>query len=572
MKIKQELKFYSPLPNRLVLRVVVVLWIFLGCAIAQAESVKPPGWAVASAHPLATDAAYWVAEHGGNAFDAAVAVSAALGVVEPMGSGIGGGGFWLIHRAQDGLEIMVDGRERAPLSAHKNMYLDDSGEVIDEASLNGPLASGIPGEPAALAHIAEKYGQLSLAESLSPAIKIAREGFPVSARFQRLVKFRHGAFNSKARQLFLENDQPPELGTLVKQPELAATLNEISARGHDGFYGGWVASTLVSEITTAGGIWTQKDLDEYQIVERTPITGHYRGAKFVSASLPSSGGIVLSEMLNMLQAIEAWQRDRISRTHTIIEVMRRAYRDRALYLGDSDFINVDQGKLTSSPYAQQQISDLTERATASVELSNPGSLQKEGENTTHFSIIDDQGNRVAATLSINYPFGSGFVSAGTGVVLNNEMDDFVSKPGAANVYGLVGGEANSIEPGKRPLSSMSPTFVETDQIVAVVGTPGGSRIITMVLLALLELVDNSERDIQEVVDLPRFHHQYLPDEITYEPGAFDEELTSALKLKGHALKERERTYGNMHAVLWELDRNKLSAASDGRGEGAARVW
>ena len=394
----------------------------------------------------------------------------------------------------------------------------------------------------------------------------------MSARFQRLVEFRREVFNTKGRQLFLNNDQAPGLGTLIIQPELADTLNEMSARGHDGFYRGWVASTLVSEVTTAGGIWTQNDLDEYQIVERAPIIGQYRNARFVSASLPSSGGIVLSEMLNMLQATESWQQDRISRMHTIVEVMRRAYRDRALYLGDSDFVVIDQDKLTSPQYAQQQISDLAERATPSVELSTTGSNLKEGANTTHFSIIDDQGNRVAATLSINYPFGSGFVSAGTGVVLNNEMDDFVSKPGAANVHGLVGGEANSIEPGKRPLSSMSPTFVETDQMVAVIGTPGGSRIITMVLLALLELVDNGERDIQKVVNLPRFHHQYLPDKITYEPGAFDGELVSALELKGHALTERERTYGNMHAVLWELDRNKLSAASDGRGEGAARVW
>ena len=572
MTVKQRSKFERSRSNHVVPGLVFFLWIFIGCAIAQAAPVKPPGWAVASAHPLATDAAYWVAEKGGNAFDAAVAVSAALGVVEPMGSGIGGGGFWLIHQASDGLEIMVDGRERAPLGAHKNMYLDDGGEVIAGASLDGPLAAGIPGEPAALVHIAEKYGQLSLADSLSPAIKIARDGFPVSARFQRLAEFRHEAFNAKARRLFLDDDQVPELGTLIKQPELAATLSEISARGHSGFYGGWVASTLVSEVTTAGGIWTQKDLDDYQIVERAPVEGRYRGARFVSASLPSSGGIVLSEMLNMLQASEAWKQERFNRTHTIIEVMRRAYRDRALYLGDSDFVAVDQNKLTSPQYAQQQISNLVEHATPSAELSKSGSTLKEGENTTHFSIIDDQGNRVAATLSINYPFGSGFVSGGTGVVLNNEMDDFVSKPGAANVYGLVGGEANSIEAGKRPLSSMSPTFVETDQMVAVIGTPGGSRIITMVLLALLELVDNGERDIQKVVNLPRFHHQYLPDSITYEPGAFDEELVSALKRKGHALKERERTYGNMHAVLWELDRNKLSAASDRRGEGAARVW
>lgn len=565
MKVKQLL-------TQAMVRLLVTVWITLSCAIAQAGSARPPGWAVATAHPMATNAAYWVATKGGNAFDAAVAVSAALAVVEPMGSGIGGGGFWLIYRAEDGLEVMVDGRERAPLSAHKNMYLDEQGEVVAKASLDGPLAAAIPGEPAALVHMAKKYGRLGLAESLTPAVKLAAEGFPVSDRFRRLVKFRQPAFNAKARQLFLDDNQVPELGTIIKQAELAATLNEMSANGRGGFYTGWVASTLISEVTTAGGIWSQQDLTNYQIVERPPIVGHYRGARFVSASLPSSGGIVLSQMLNMLQASEAWQQDRATRTHTIVEVMRRAYRDRALYLGDSDFVKVDQSMLTSQDYAQRQIADLTERATPSAELSNMDSTRSEGEDTTHFSIIDDHGNRVAATLSINYPFGSGFVSAGTGIVLNNEMDDFVSKPGAANVYGLVGGDANSIEPGKRPLSSMSPTFVETEQTIAVVGTPGGSRIITMVLLALLELVDNGERDLDQVVNLPRFHHQYFPDHITYEPDAFDDEAATALKSKGHSLNERERPYGNMHAVLWELDRNQLSAASDQRGEGKARVW
>lgn len=252
--------------------------------------------------------------------------------------------------------------------------------------------------------------------------------------------------------------------------------------------------------------------------------------------------------------------------------MRRAYRDRALYLGDSDFVNVNQEKLISAEYAREQISNLTDRATSSDDLSNLDIKNAEGQNTSHFSIIDDEGNRVAATLSINYPFGSGFVSAGTGVVLNNEMDDFASKPGKANVYGLVGGKANSIEPGKRPLSSMSPTFIETDEIIAVIGTPGGSRIITMVLLALLELLDKDERDIDKVVNLPRFHHQYLPDHITFEPDAFDAEMISALQSRGHTLKAREHPYGDMQAVLWELRNNKLTAASDQRGEGSARVW
>ena len=571
MKVKNRPTITTLSARRYVLFKLFLLLSAVVCGQAQAGP-KPPGWAVASAHPEATEAAHWVARQGGNAFDAAVAVSAALSVVEPMGSGIGGGGFWLIHRVEDGLEVMVDGRERAPLKAHSNLYLDDQGEVIPRASLDGVLAAGIPGEPAALAHIAQRYGRLDLSVSLRPAIELATNGFAVGPRFQRLAEFRQAAFNAKAQQLFLSDNQAPDLGSVIRQPELASTLQAMADQGHDGFYAGWVASTLVSEVSTAGGIWTQTDLSDYQIVERAPAHGLYRGARLVSASLPSSGGIVLMQILNMLETKQVWHENRASRAHIIVEAMRRAYRDRALHLGDSDFIEVDQTKLLSPEYARQQISDVGERATPSTALSDDNTHAAEGENTSHFSIIDDAGNRVAATLSINYPFGSGFVSAGTGVVLNNEMDDFVSKPGTANVYGLVGGEVNAIEGGKRPLSSMSPTFIETDEWVAVIGTPGGSRIITMVLLAALELLDQKGRDLQSIVDLPRFHHQYLPDHITYEPGALDDETISELQLKGHQLKRRDRSYGDMHAVLWDLRSNALSAASDHRGEGSARIW
>lgn len=552
---------------------VLAAWVTLYSCSVRADTTKPPGWAVASAHTAATEAAYRVANLGGNAFDAAIAVSAALSVVEPMSSGIGGGGFWLIHRAEDGFQIMIDGRERAPLKAHRDMYLDEQGNAVDGLSLNGPLAAGIPGEPAALAHIAAKYGRLDLAVSLRPAIDLAREGFAVTPRFQGMVEFRHPVFNTPARRLFLDGDQVPELGYVIRQPELAATLSAIAAEGHDGFYHGWVASTLVSELIRTGGIWSQRDLSEYHVVERMPVVGRYREARFVSAAPPSSGGIVLGHILNILQLRSAWELDRVDRTHTIVEAMRRAYRDRALYLGDPDFVAVDQTRLTSMEHANQAVEDMNAVATPSAEL-NPGAGRGQGEgvDTSHFSIIDDEGNRVAATLSINYPFGCGYVSSGTGVVLNNEMDDFVSKPGVANVYGLVGGKANSIAPGKRPLSSMSPTFVETDEIVAVIGTPGGSRIITMVLLAMLELLDNAERNLDNVVNLPRYHHQYLPDRITLEPGAFDQELTAGLQQKGHVLNERKRTYGDMHAVLWQKAGNRLTAASDGRGEGSAKVW
>lgn len=550
----------------------LLLWAALCASAFAADSPRPPGWAVATAHPSATEAAHWVAQQGGNAFDAAVAVTAALGVVEPVGSGLGGGGFWLIHRARDGFQTMVDGRERAPLKAHKDMYLDDAGEVIRGASLNGPLAAGIPGEPAALAHIAQSYGRLPLSVSLRPAIELASEGFQVGERFRKRMEWRKSVFNARGRELFLRDGQTPEIGTVVSQPELAATLREISVKGRDGFYTGWVASTLVSEIATAGGIWTQQDLSAYRVIEREPIVIRYHGARIVSASLPSSGGIVLGQILNMLQLRPSPRDDRVDRVHTVVEAMRRAYRDRALFLGDADFVNIDQGVLIEPAYARRQIMNMSDVATPSAKLTTGEPGQARGEDTSHFSIIDDEGNRVAATLSINYPFGSGFVSRGTGVILNNEMDDFVSKPGVANVYGLVGGAANAIEPGKRPLSSMSPTFVETDEFIAIVGTPGGSRIITMVLLAMLELLDQGQRDIDAVVNLPRYHHQYLPDKITYEPAALDEASVSALQARGHELEQRQSPYGDMHAVLWDLINNRLSAASDGRGEGQARLW
>ncbi len=453
---------------------------------ANTDVLRPPSWAVATAHPSATEAAFRVAQQGGNAFDAAVAVTAALAVVEPMGSGMGGGGLWLIHRARDGYQSMVDGRERAPLRARKGMYLDDDGELIPDASLNGPLAAAIPGEPAAVAHIAENYGRLPLAVSLEPAIELADKGFHIGERFRRLVEWRQSVLNKPAREIFLSGGQVPAAGSVIRQPQLAATLREIAARGHDGFYEGWVASTLVSEILSAGGIWSQRDLSEYRVVERSPVVMHYSDARIVSATLPSSGGIVLAQILNMLSLRLPSAGDRVQRVHTIVEAMRRAYRDRALYLGDADFVDIDLEALTSLEYARQLAADISNVATPSVQLADSELGRAAGQDTSHFSIIDNEGNRVAATLSINYPFGSGFVSRGTGITLNNEMDDFVSKPGVANAYGLVGGVANSIESGKRPLSSMSPTFVEGDDFVAVVGTPGGSRIITMVLLALLE--------------------------------------------------------------------------------------
>jgi gamma-glutamyltranspeptidase/glutathione hydrolase len=525
--------------------------------------------AIATAHPMATQAGMNILKQGGNAFDAAVAVSATLAVVEPYSSGIGGGGFWLLHRVSDQKQVMIDGRERAPLSATETLYQDKQGHVIPGLSVDGPLAAGIPGEPAALVHIAKHYGRLPLKTSLAPAIRAAREGFEVDAYYQRMVKFRKKVLTKwpDSASVFLDHGGIPALGKRIKQPDLANTLQALADRGWDGFYKGVVAKQLVQAVRDAGGIWSEKDLAEYRVVEREPVKFEYRGKTIVSASPPSSGGIALATILNILSGYDLSNLDEASRTHLIVEAMRRAYRDRAEYLGDPDFVKIPS-RLTDPIYAAGLRASIHKNSAMPSRLLPGKADPSSGFHTTHFSILDTQGNRVAATLSINYPFGSGFVAKGTGVLLNDEMDDFSAKPGVPNVYGLVGAKANAIQPGKRPLSSMSPTFVENDEGVAILGTPGGSRIITMVLLGILEA--EKSRNPQDWVSLPRFHHQYLPDQIQYEKGAFDEVTIARLQGLGHTLKQVSR-YGNMQALYWGYQRRQVKAASDPRGVGQALI-
>jgi len=550
-------------------RLLFLLMILPSLSLAAGQ--PPPAAAVASAHPMATAAGHEILAAGGNAFDAAVAVSAALAVVEPYSSGIGGGGFWLLHRAVDGFETMVDGRERAPLAATRDMFLDDKGEVVPGASMNGPLSAGIPGEPAALTHISETYGSLPLSQVLAPAIRYAREGFPVTTHYRRMAGFRLEVLRSSkpAAEIFLKDGDVPPLGHLIKQPDLANTLEALVRNGAAGFYRGEVASQMLKAVRKAGGIWQQQDFDNYAPVERQPIRGHYRGLTITSAAPPSSGGVALVSMLNILQNYTFQNLDKTTRTHLIVEAMRRAYRDRAEYLGDPDFVPVPIGRLTHPYYASGLAASIRlDRATSSSEL--PGVIAEPGGNhTTHFSILDKAGNYVSATLSINYPFGSGFVAAGTGVLLNDEMDDFSAKPGTPNAYGLIGAEANAIAPGKRMLSSMSPTFVSGPDGVAILGTPGGSRIITMVLLGILEYADS--KGPSAWVSRPRFHHQYLPDTVFYEADAFSNEEALALEALGHHLEKADTTWGNMQAVLWDTRHGTVTAASDPRGEGQALV-
>ena len=506
---------------------------------------------------------------GGNAFDAAVAVAAVLAVVEPFSSGLGGGGFFLLHEQGDGRQVFVDARETAPLEATEDLFQAGDGSVIPRLSLDHVKGGGIPGLPAALEHLTEEYGNLSLEDNLAAAIKHAEKGFAVDGRYLNRARRRREALrrNPRAADIFLRRGEVPSEGTVIRQPDLANTLRAIAAEGAKGFYQGPIAAELVRSVREAGGIWRQQDLDDYRIVERPPIVSHFRGWRLVSAPPPSSGGIALAQMFNMMEALD-YDPEAEDAEHLLVEIMRRAYRDRALYLGDSDFTPVPVDLLTSPQYAAGLVAGIhPKRATPSEFLSGEG-FPSGGRDTTHLSILDSDGNRVAATLSINYPFGTGFVAGFTGVLINNEMDDFSARPGVPNVYGLPGGKANAIEPGKRPLSSMSPSFLEGSDRVVILGTPGGSRIITMVLLAALTAMGGASAE--QVVARPRFHHQYLPDRVQVEPDGWSDSRVGNLRALGHEVQRRDRSWGDMHAVIQYGDA-RLEAASDPRGVGSAVV-
>lgn len=544
--------------------ILLLLALLVGCS----QHLPTHKAAIASAHPLATQAGIDILNQGGNAFDAAVAVSAVLAVVEPAGSGLGGGGFWLLHRASDQHQVMIDGREMAPGKAHRDMFLGADGQHDKAASLNGPLSAGIPGLPAALDHLSQRYGRLSLQQTLAPAIHHARSGFAISDHYRALARFRLKVLQASpaAAAIFLKDNGLPEADHVLIQTDLAHTLEQLAQQGRQGFYQGHIAQQLLDGVTQAGGIWTQDDLDQYRVIERDVVKIDYQGYHISAVALPSSGGIVLSQILNQLSYLPLADSDQTQRQHLIVEAMRRAYFDRSRYLGDSDFVTIP-AHLTDKHYAKTLAAsiDIT-AATGNDTLTEPAS---KGEDTTHFSIVDQYGNRVAATLSINYPFGSGFVAEGTGVLLNDEMDDFSSQIGAANGYGLVGNEANAIAPFKRPLSSMSPTFIENQNRLMVIGTPGGSRIITMVLLGILDFMEG--QNAHAIVTAPRYHHQYLPNEIQLESIGFSDTAQQALAHYGHDINVLSRQYGNMQVIVFDKKTGQFDAASDPRGEGSAMI-
>ena len=526
-------------------------------------AIDVPG--IASAHPIATQAGLKILEQGGNAFDAAVAVSAALSVVEPYSSGIGGGGFFLLYRSRDNFTTFVDAREVAPGMSEPDMYLDSDRNFIPRSSLVGPLASGIPGLPAALAHVAENYGKLPLKQSLQPAIKLAEEGFPVYSRLNTAlnVASRSSNLSPKFKEIFLPNSGLPQIGELIKQPELANTLKIIANKGHDGFYKSDFTEKIVKETNADGSIWSVKDFSEYEVVERQPIKISFENAEVTLAPPPSSGGTTIATILNILSQYSYQEMDDSELTHLIAESMRRAYQDRAYYLGDPDFADVPVKMLTHPDHAIEHSTSIDLNRATPIHLNGDRSLvsQDKGTETTHFSIVDVEGNRVATTQTINTWFGSGYMSPSGGFILNNEMDDFSAKPFTPNRYGLVHGEANSILPKKRMLSSMTPSFIESDRGIAILGTPGGSKIITMVLLSILNWINGGTAD--DMTSVKRFHHQYLPDVIQYEKDAFSNSDIDKLRSIGHVLKE-VRDYGNMQVITIDKDSGKVETSSDPR--------
>lgn len=540
------------------------------CSVA-ALADGPGRAALATPHPAATAAAREILEQGGNAFDAAIAISAALAVVEPYGSGLGGGGFFLLRQPGNPAAYrFIDARERAPGRATADMYLKD-GKEQPGLSINGPLAAAIPGLPAALDELAARYGKLPLKNALAPAIRLANQGFAVDRIYRDRAEMRQGAMRDDAEtaRLFLDQGRVPAQGTLIRQPELAATLQRLAEHGRDGFYRGPVAAKLVQEVNASGGIWSQDDLADYRVVEREPL--RYRLAdqrELISAPPPSAGGVAIAQSLAMLQRLPWQSADRIQRAHYVLEVLRRAYRDRGL-LGDPDHVDNPVPRLLSRHHLTT-LADGIDVHDATPSASLPPALPwREGDHTTHFAVIDAEGNAVAATLSVNLPFGAAFTPVGTGVVLNNEMDDFAADPQGSNSYGLAGSQANAVAAGKRPLSSMSPSFLESPREFAAFGTPGGSRIPSMVLLSMLEYLDG--RPVNTWPAVPRYHHQYLPDVVEHEPGAFTAAEIQDLQGRGYNLKDVGRSYGNQQVLFWNKQDGRLESASDPRGVGSSEV-
>ena len=546
-------------------------------AIYSTAAIQHPLWAkngmVASQEALASEVGLQILKQGGNAVDAAVAVGFALAVTLPRAGNIGGGGFMLIYDAAQDKTVALDYREKAPASAARDMYLDDEGNAVSDLSRYHGLAVGVPGTVAGLLKALEDHGTMSRGEVMAPAIELAENGIEVTTGLSEsleALKDRLQKWPSTKKVFFKPDGDSYQIGERLRQPDLAASLKRIAAKGADGFYQGETASKLVKAVNDAGGNMSMSDLADYEAVARTPVTGNYRGFEIVSMPPPSSGGIHIVQILNILEGypLAEYGQNSAQTIHLMSEAMQLAYADRAEYLGDSDFVDVPTTGLTARPYANQLRALIDpNRATpaASIKAGNP--IPYESDQTTHFSIVDKDGNAVANTYTLNFSYGTGLVADGTGILLNNEMDDFSAKPGVPNAYGLLGGEANAVEAGKRPLSSMSPTLVfKDDKPYIVTGSPGGSRIITTVTQIISNVIDH-DMNIAEATHAPRIHDQWLPDEIRIEK-ALNIDTVKKLEDMGHKVSPKD-TMGSTQSIM--LTPTGIYGATDPRSIDAAVV-
>jgi gamma-glutamyltranspeptidase / glutathione hydrolase len=559
-----------------------LLCLLIGVALTPgAEALPYPDRGtqgmVTSAHPLASEAGIQILQQGGNAVDAAVATTLAISVVEPFSAGIGGGGFLLLRVGKTGAVKALDFRERAPLAASRTMYLDAEGKVRPNASTDGYLAVAVPGTVAGLAAVHRQYGKLPWRTLVAPAIRLADQGFPVSWRLAAAIAAQQSLRTQlAARQIFTRNGVPLQLGDRLIQTDLAKTLTAVAADPQS-FYTGTISTAIARDMAANGGLITRQDLARYHPIWRDPVCGNFRQARICSMPPPSSGGVHLLQMLNIMAQddLALWGWHSPDALHLLIEAMRIAYADRAEYLGDPDFVSVPVQALISPAYAKlrrQEISLQTVRPSTTVKPGDPQVIRrlnatKESSETSHLNAVDAAGNAVSLTFTINLGFGAGVVAAGTGIVLNNEMDDFAVAPDVPNAFGLVGRDANAIAPGKTPLSSMTPTIVTEDhQIRLVAGSPGGSTIITTVLQIVLNTLVY-DMPIAKAVAAPRLHHQWLPDRTLIDRWGFDPLTLAELRRRGHSWVEREG-WGNANAIVRRPD-GVLEGAADPRGEGVA---
>lgn len=558
--------------SKITLLLILISSLSLRVNAESKDPIRAKNGMVVSASTIASEVGVQILKKGGNAVDAAVAVGFALAVTYPSAGNIGGGGFMLIH-LNDGTNTTIDYREKAPLSAKEKMYLDSAGNFIPELSQFGVTSSGVPGSVAGLIYALQKYGTLSLEEVIQPAIELAENGFPLEYRLAKSLEYENEYFNRyhSTKKVFTKDGLPFNEGDILFQKDLANTLKKIRDFGADGFYSGEVAQLIVNQINKDGGYITLEDLKSYKPIERKPVKTIYRGYDVLTMGPPSAGGVSLIQMLNILENFyftkNQWGSSEY--LHCLVETMKYAFADRSKHIGDPDFYEVPLDNLLSKQYAKLLSEKIKDEAIPSEKIfPSDLSVLIESEETTHYSIIDNYGNAVSTTTTINSGYGSKVVVEGAGFLLNNEMDDFSVKPGIPNQFGLTGSEANKIEPEKRMVSSMSPTILLKDnKPFLIIGSPGGSTIATVVLQVLMNVVD-FEMDIQQAIDMPRIHHQWLPDQIDYEKFGLTVDVINALKKKGHNLGFG-RTLGRVEGIIADYKNNLFYGATDPRGFGAA---